>query len=448
MTSFDDVKKARLLLKCKRHDKKTRDYKKLKEQNTRKRQTNVHVTSCMYSIIIAQKKFQNSKWMLITFIYDHNHEMIENSFVFIAHANRNSNREQTLSVVETLKHSHIFFNQIEFTLNSLRLSIDRNEYYNLQKNDVMISKNRLRYALNDLKKTNFHVRCQKFWIYENNVRVKRVVNHFFFANAWQIFMIKRFINRFVLQTNVTFNTNELNLFLSILIEKINIFISFVIAYCYVIFEFKIAFIFVWKCINDLFFYKKCFESKIMFDDFALKFFSSLCKQRNINMIEKNMQIKNEMMQTRFDDVNIEIYFQLCAWHAMKIIQKRVTRKEYSIEKKKYISRVEIESKQKILTIYLFDVTLFCKNCTKLIELILFFIINVKSRLLLYALAKNIRILIAYLFSRSRIRIQKRNSTSIDILLSIYRLRNWSRTSIVNNSNIATRWTNNNQIFRF
>lgn len=100
--------------------------------------------------------------MLIIFIYDHNHEMIENSFVFIVHANRNSNREQTLSVVETLKHSHTFFNQIEFTLNSLRLNIDRNEYYNLQRDDAMISENRLRCALSDLKKTDFHVRCQKF----------------------------------------------------------------------------------------------------------------------------------------------------------------------------------------------------------------------------------------------------------------------------------------------
>ena len=49
-----------------------------------------------------------------------------------------------------------------------------------------------------------------------------------------------------------------------------------------------------------------------------------------------MQIKNEMMHTRFDDVNIDVIFQLCAWHAMKIIQIRITRKEYSKEKKKKI----------------------------------------------------------------------------------------------------------------
>ena len=61
VTNFDDVKRTRLLLKCKRHDKKTRDYRKLKKQDIRKRQTNVHVTNCMYSIIIAQKKLQNNK---------------------------------------------------------------------------------------------------------------------------------------------------------------------------------------------------------------------------------------------------------------------------------------------------------------------------------------------------------------------------------------------------
>ena len=88
--------------------------------------------------------------------------MSENSFVFVAHASRNSNREQTLNVVETLKHSHTSFNQVEFTLNSLRLSIDRNEYYNLQREDVMTSENRLRCALFDLQKADFHVRCQEF----------------------------------------------------------------------------------------------------------------------------------------------------------------------------------------------------------------------------------------------------------------------------------------------
>ena len=77
------------------------------------------------------------------FLYDHNHEMNKNSFVFSIHANRNSNRQKTLNVAIALRHSHISFNQIEFTLNSLRLSIDRNEYYNFQRNDVMISKNRV-----------------------------------------------------------------------------------------------------------------------------------------------------------------------------------------------------------------------------------------------------------------------------------------------------------------
>ena len=45
-----------------------------------------------------------------------------------------------------------------------------------------------------------------------------------------------------------------------------------------------------------------------------------------------MQIKNEMMHTRFDDVNIDFIFQFCVWHAIKIIQIRVIRKEYSKKK--------------------------------------------------------------------------------------------------------------------
>ena len=55
ITNSNDSKKARLLLQCKRHDKNTRDTRKLKKKDIRKRQTNVHATNCLYSIIIAQK---------------------------------------------------------------------------------------------------------------------------------------------------------------------------------------------------------------------------------------------------------------------------------------------------------------------------------------------------------------------------------------------------------
>ena len=54
-------------------------------------------------------------------------------------------------------------------------------------------------------------------------------------------MIKRFMNRFVLQIDVTFNINVLSLSLFVLVYKINILFSFVIAYCYVIFDIKTIF---------------------------------------------------------------------------------------------------------------------------------------------------------------------------------------------------------------
>ena len=50
----------------------------------------------------------------------------------------------------------------------------------------------------------------------------------------------------------------------------------------------------------------------MIDDFALRLFSSLCKQRDISMIEEDMKIRDQMMHTRLDDVNIEIVLQFCA----------------------------------------------------------------------------------------------------------------------------------------
>ena len=56
ITDSNDSKRRRLLLLCKRHDKVTRDTRKLEESGARKRQTNVHATNCLYSMIVVQRK--------------------------------------------------------------------------------------------------------------------------------------------------------------------------------------------------------------------------------------------------------------------------------------------------------------------------------------------------------------------------------------------------------
>ena len=176
-----EPKKNRYVLHCKRHEKKTRDTRKLAEREVRKRQTTIHAINCKWSV--TNVKFAHTNiWRLITTCLDHNHDLSEDSFVFPAHADRNPRRQQAMDAAAALRHSRISFRQAEATLKSLRLSINRNEYYNLQRGRAMTSEDQLRCALYELEEAGFHVRCKESWKYENNIRTKRVVDHFFFAN--------------------------------------------------------------------------------------------------------------------------------------------------------------------------------------------------------------------------------------------------------------------------
>lgn len=61
----------------------------------------------------------------------------------------------------------------------------------------------------------------------------------------------------MIQTNVTFNTNQLNLLLSVLVDKNNLNKTFHFAYYIIISEFAKAFAFITQCINNLFFNDNC-----------------------------------------------------------------------------------------------------------------------------------------------------------------------------------------------
>lgn len=65
-----------------------------------------------------------------------------------------------------------------------------------------------------------------------NVKLWRL---FFFCSPKQIEMARRFVNSFVIQTDATFNTNELNMALSILVGVTNTMVSFPVAYTFISF---------------------------------------------------------------------------------------------------------------------------------------------------------------------------------------------------------------------
>ena len=53
---IDNVKRNRLIMRCNRHEKRTRDTRKLEKKNIKKRQIAIQATNCKYNIIVVYKK--------------------------------------------------------------------------------------------------------------------------------------------------------------------------------------------------------------------------------------------------------------------------------------------------------------------------------------------------------------------------------------------------------
>ncbi len=86
-----------------------------------------------------------------------------------------------------------------------------------------------------------------------NVRQRQVIGAFFFCSPEQIEMARRFVSSFVIQTDATFNTNELNMPLSILVWVTNTIASFPLADTFISSESVEAFKFVNAFCKELFF---------------------------------------------------------------------------------------------------------------------------------------------------------------------------------------------------
>ena len=98
--------------------------------------------------------------------------------------------------------------------------------------------------MDTLKSKGFHIRCLKKYLVEGNVRQRQVIGAIFFYSLEQIEMAQRFISSFVIQTDATFNTNELNMLLSILVRVNNTMASVPLAYTFISSESSEAFKFV------------------------------------------------------------------------------------------------------------------------------------------------------------------------------------------------------------
>lgn len=89
-------------------------------------------------------------------------------------------------------------------------SPERKQYYNLIRHKSKPSdEEKIEIAMTHLDLQGFHVRFAERYMVENNVRQRRVVEHFLFCSPQQTAMARRFVSGFVIETDATFNTNDI-----------------------------------------------------------------------------------------------------------------------------------------------------------------------------------------------------------------------------------------------
>ena len=87
-----------------------------------------------------------------------------------------------------------------------------------------------------------------------------------------------------METDVTFNTNRLNMPLSVLFGITNTGLSFPAAYCYISSESKESFLFMFACMQELMFYDECPGPYVILGDFAAGLRAAMMKILNQNEV--------------------------------------------------------------------------------------------------------------------------------------------------------------------
>jgi hypothetical protein len=135
-----------------------------------------------------------------------------------------------------------------------------------------------------LKQNGFHPHTREEYIVENGVNTKRVVRDIFFILDEQIRMARRFVSRFLYETNATFNTNTRRLPLTIMVGINNTGHTFPMAFMFITSKSAKSFQFANKCLTNLYFYN-CPQPNLICGYFSKGLGAAVAKQAAKELVQ-------------------------------------------------------------------------------------------------------------------------------------------------------------------
>ena len=343
--SESKVREVQTML-CQRHGKKTRNYRKLTEEERQRSHNNVNYNDCPWKAKIRYHK-RAAEWRLKMTESTHNHDMLDDPFVLSDHFCRDPDRDISKEEGRDLLTAAISYGEARRVMRTKGLRLSSREYYNLRdRGNKRSAQEELLYALGTLETKGFKVRIKEKYVVNNNIRQAQEVEFFFFTSPQQIRLARQFASGFLMVTDATFNTNENGLPLSVIVCVTNTLRTIPIAYCFIESESTDAFLFMNDCMKDLFFYDNCRGPAVMLGDFAAGLTAAMIKKRT-NLLTLNDDQLGTIAQagmdvawrlsSQLDELGSDCFLQLCNWHGAEAIKKRLTREGYPLEKRKELA---------------------------------------------------------------------------------------------------------------
>ena len=351
-------KKGRWQIDCSRHHKETANWRKTPLEDRQRLSTHFQAHSCKFSLYISRRKRYNNQWA-IGWTNEHcNHPPLADPFSAEGFKIYEPGRERARQLASTHRGT-IGYAASDDILRNEGLHLRRKEYYNLARKEAkapLSNQEELQLVMTILEQNGFHPRTREEYIIENGIRTKRVVRDIFFMSDEQIHMARRFASGFLYETDATFNTNTRRLPLSVMVGIDNTGHTFPMAFMFIISESAKSFQFANECLTDLCFYD-CPQPSLICGDFSKGLSAAVAKQAmkelaqsiqadkdgfvGIDVVveeEEEGEKPGEFLASDIIIVDVTVgtkgertRLQLCEWHAIEAIRKRLINRGYSKE---------------------------------------------------------------------------------------------------------------------
>ncbi|KAI9760481.1 MAG: hypothetical protein M1840_002409 [Geoglossum simile] len=330
----------RVRLRCVHHHTETRNTRKTELKARKRVETSTQTMSCKFEIHIRQLKRRGEVWAIGWSPHqEHSHGPNPDPPRYTQHCHRRPGNTAAV-VLATAHRGELTYNQSARILTKEGLHLDSKEYYDLQrKRDsgrALTKEEQLELLFHPLEVRDFRVRTREEYLIDNEgKRTARIARDIFIWSSEQIRLARRFVSEFIWETDATFNTNDLKMPLSILVGITNTGQTFPVAFVFIHVESVEMFRWVHEQLTKLIFYV-CPLPHAVAGDFAAGLPAAMAttkEQVAFRIIEKkegekaNEEETEAVAKVRQQMTSREIgncFLQICEWHAVQAIRKRLT----------------------------------------------------------------------------------------------------------------------------